>query len=86
VGHNWYLYPLLGRLKECFKLRDVSAFVKRRTLFTFRVLSEYEPALMDQIGVTIIKMLEDLDNSVVRAALTLIRHHPSQVSYGPIPL
>jgi len=40
---------------------------------------------MDRIGVTIIRMLEDLDNSVVRAALTLIRDHLPQVSYGPLP-
>ena len=35
---------------------------------------------------TVIRMLEDLDSSVVKAALTLIRDHPSQVSYTSIAL
>jgi hypothetical protein len=54
-------------------------------LFAIRALSEYEPTLVDQIGVTIVRMLEDFDSGVVKAALTLIRDHPSQVSSVPMP-
>lgn len=67
-------------------LRDISAPVRRRSLFVFRVLSAYEPALLDRIGPTVVGMLEDAAESVVKAALTILRDHPFQVSYAHISL
>lgn len=80
MGQNNHLY----RLPVCLKLHDISAVVRRRTLFSFRALAEYEPALIDRIGVAVISMLEDVDDSVMKATLTLVRNYPPQVSYASI--
>ena len=67
-------------------LGDISAPVRRRSLFAFRALSAYEPALLDRIGPIVVGMLEDAADSVIKAALTILRDHPFQVSYAPVSL